>query len=165
MKELQELHNRFYKRTTKKDQDIFLFKFCSIKPIKTRPTTKGKKKFTTKYSVFLNKKKVPICQLFFLNIFGVKKFRVEYIMKKFFETGEFAHEARGGNRKAEKFAPQKESIRQFIESLQCMDSHYCRKTKLKERKYLSSELNIHKLYKISTKTVQIHSQPSESLLF
>lgn len=46
----------------------------------------------------LTKKKVPICQKFFLNIFGIKKYRVEYLMKKYYETGEFPREARGGDR-------------------------------------------------------------------
>lgn len=54
----------------------------------------------------------------------------------------------GGNRKEQKYAAQKQSIHNFIQRLSCVESHYCRKTKSAERKYLSSYLNINKLYKI-----------------
>lgn len=54
----------------------------------------------------------------------------------------------GGNRKEQKYAPQKQSIHNFIQKLQCVESHYCRKTKTAERKYLASELNISKIYKL-----------------
>lgn len=115
MHDIQLIHQKFYKRPTKLDQDVMLFKLCSIKKTKQRPDFKGKKKFTTYYSVFVNKKKVPICQKFFLNIFGIKKYRVEYLMKKYYETGEFPHEARGGDRKAIKYADK----RKFIQNLNC----------------------------------------------
>ncbi|CAH2088951.1 unnamed protein product [Euphydryas editha] len=146
MNDLSKIHQNFYKNPTKHDQDIILFKLCSIQKTKETPNFKGKKKFKTNYSVFINKKRVPICQKFFLNIFGIKKYRVEYLMKKFYETGEFPREARGGDRKTEKYAQKKESVHRFIQSLRCIESHYCRKSKEAERKYLPCELNIKKLY-------------------
>lgn len=68
-------------------------------------------------------------------------------MKHFFYTGEIARERRGGNRKINKFKDQKESIRHYIMKLKCIESHYCRSAS-QERKYLSSDLSINKLYKM-----------------
>lgn len=48
-----------------------------------------------------------MCQKKILSIFGIKKYRVEYLMKKYYETGEFPREARGGDRKTEKYAEKK----------------------------------------------------------
>lgn len=146
MNNLSKIHRIFYKNSTKHDQNIILFKLCSIKETQKRPNFKGKKKFKTNYSVIINKKRVPICQKKFLNIFGIKKYRVEYLMKKFYEMGEFPREARGGDRKTEKYAEKKESVHRFIQNLKCIESHYCRKSKEAERKYLPCELKIKKLY-------------------
>lgn len=46
------------------------------------------------------------------------------------------------------YETQKLSVHNFIQKLQCVESHYCRKTKTAERKYLPSNLNINKLFKI-----------------
>lgn len=46
------------------------------------------------------------------------------------------------------YEAQKLSVHNFIQKLQCVESHYCRKTKTAERKYLPSNLNINKLFKI-----------------
>lgn len=164
MRDIQLIHQKFYKRPTKLDQDVMLFKLCSIKQTKKRPEFKGKKKFTTYYSVFVNKIKVPICQKFFLNIFGIKKYRVEYLMKKFYETGEFPREARGGDRKAIKYADKRNSVHRFIQSLNCIEAHYCRKNKHAERKYLPCELNIKKIF-LMFNTDQQNSQMGVKLSY
>ncbi|XP_045782226.1 uncharacterized protein LOC123878893 [Maniola jurtina] len=69
-------------------------------------------------------------------------------MKIFYETGEFPQEARGGDRKSKLYAAKKESVHRFIESLKCIESHYCRKSKYSDRKYLTCDLNITKLYRM-----------------
>lgn len=144
--EMLKLHQNFYVHPSKKTQDAIILKLCSIKPIGKRTTSRVTKQTSIKYSVFVGGSKVPICQKFFLSIFGVTKHRVSYVMKKFFYVGEISHEARGGFRQHEKFSEQKQSVKQFIQNLKCMESHYCRKSKCAERQYLPPELNIKKLY-------------------
>ncbi|CAB3252754.1 unnamed protein product [Arctia plantaginis] len=69
-------------------------------------------------------------------------------MKKFYYTCEVGTEHRGGDRKTAKFADQKRSIHNYISTLQCIESHYCRKSKSAEGKYLPSELSLSKLFKM-----------------
>lgn len=66
MRDMQIIHKKFYNKPIKLDQDIMLFKLCSIQQTKRRPKFKGKKKFTTYYSVIVNNNKIPICQKKFL---------------------------------------------------------------------------------------------------
>lgn len=54
----------------------------------------------------------------------------------------------GGNHKEHLYAAQKQSVHNFIQQLNCVESHYCRNTKEAVRKYLSADLNIKKLYKL-----------------
>lgn len=56
-------------------------------------------------------------------------------------------ERRGDNHKINKFIDQKESILHYIMTLKCIESLYCRSSS-QERKYLSSDLSINKLYKM-----------------
>lgn len=68
-------------------------------------------------------------------------------MNRFHHAGDVViDERRGGNHKENKYGPQREPIHNFIQKLKCVEAHYCRCTKIAERKYLSSDLNIRKLY-------------------
>ena len=147
MAQINKLHTTFYAHPNKQKQDALILKFCSIVPVKLRPGFKGKRETSIKYAVHIDKRKVPICQKFFLKIFDITKHRVAYVMRRFFFVGEFADERRGGNHKENKFKEQKQSIHNFIH-LQCVETHYCRKTKHTERKYLPSDLNLSKLYDV-----------------
>lgn len=69
-------------------------------------------------------------------------------MQKFYHSGEAGTEHRGGDRKSVKYVERKQSVHNFIEKLKCVESHYCHKSKTAERKYLPSELNISKLYRM-----------------
>lgn len=63
--------------------------------------------FNIKYSVFrAHNVSVPVCQKAFLKILGITEYRVEYVSKSLFYTGELARERRGGNRKINKFKEQ-----------------------------------------------------------
>lgn len=88
-----------------------------------------------------------MCQKVFLNTLGITKYRVQYVMRNFFETGKIPIEKRGGDHKHKKYVPQRQTVHSFIKSLKCVEAHYCRGSATL-RKYLSSELNIRKLYKM-----------------
>lgn len=85
-------------------------------------------------------------------------------MKKYYETGEFPREARGGDRKAIKYADKRNSVHRFIQSLNCIEAHYCGKNKHDERKYLPCELNIKKLF-LMYNTEQQNSQMGVKLSY
>nr|CAH7718162.1 unnamed protein product [Callosobruchus chinensis] len=60
-------------------------------------------------------------------------------------NSEVPKERRGGDRIGDGNKEKKNEIKKFIESLSCVESHYCR-SKSSERLYLPCELNFKKLY-------------------
>ncbi|KAJ8972212.1 hypothetical protein NQ317_018686 [Molorchus minor] len=78
---------------------------------------------------------VPVCQATFLNVLGLSKHRLSYVMKTFAETGQPPVEKRGGDHKTLKFQENQEAR-----------AHYCRSET--QRMYLPSELSISKLYRM-----------------
>ncbi|KAJ8942215.1 hypothetical protein NQ314_010115 [Rhamnusium bicolor] len=74
---------------------------------------------------------------------GIKKERVNIVIKRFFESGEMAKEIRGGDRKSEKTANRRSAIHVFMESLKCTEPHYCR-SQSACRVYLPPDLNLTK---------------------
>ncbi|XP_039297057.1 uncharacterized protein LOC120354249 [Nilaparvata lugens] len=154
MCDLKKFHSLFYKKTEKEYQDHFVLKYVEIVNVRRRrpnqrknqnEVSKYKKQMrSTRYFV-LNKKKerVPVCLNAFIGILGISRFRVNNITKTFHEQG-FITEKRGGFKRTAEFAPKKINVMKFIEKLQCIESHYCRKES--NRKYLSSDLSIKKLF-------------------
>jgi hypothetical protein len=86
---------------------------------------------------------IPVCKQAFLKILHVTRARVDYVAKNFIAKGTMPTEKRGGDRKTQTFHPKRESVKRFICSLNCIESHYCRGKSL--RKYLSSDLSINRL--------------------
>lgn len=105
------------------------------------------REFSIKYAIYADKKLVPVCQIVFLNTLGIKKYRVQFVMQNFFRTGQLPKEKRGGDHKKRKNQTLRQSIHNFIKSMKCVETHYCR-SDVQQQKYLSSELNIKKLYRI-----------------
>lgn len=85
------------------------------------------KKFQTKFHVLTCKKeKVRVCQKAFLNILVIKKYRVQYIMRTFFNTGKVAEEKRGGYHVSHKYKERLDSVKKFINKFKVSEAHYCR---------------------------------------
>lgn len=82
----------------------------------------------------------------FLSYLNIKKHRVLTVIRKHFETGECPSEKRGGNHRSHKFVEKRNGIKNFIQSLNCSEPHYCRGSAI--RNYLPAELNIYKLCKM-----------------
>lgn len=149
MNDIKHFHAMFYKKYEKPYQDNFILKFTKICNIKRRRFKNQKyalKQRQGKYFVKNQRKEiVPVCLKTFLGILNISRFRINRITKEFHTHG-YIEEKRGGFKKHEEFKAKKESVMTFINSLQCIESHYCRGHSC--RKYLSSELNIKKLWKM-----------------
>lgn len=151
MTDLKNFHKTFYSNKNKKDQDNFLIKYCTTESIKRPRGSEGKKpkSLSIKYTIRETKcgRLVPVCRQTFLDILQVKKGRVLGVLKRHHKDGGCARETRGGDRHSNTFAERRTSVINFIKSLVPLEVHYCRSS-IKVRKYLSSELNISKLWKL-----------------
>lgn len=140
MKDILSFHSLFYKKPERDYQSNFILKFVEVKNVKRRRNRKNKTKEkqqllrTTRYFVRSSKgEKVPVCMDSFLDIICFSRFKVNKITADHHKTG-IVVDKRGGFRQNEKYKKQRESVRAFINKLQCVESHYCRSTTL--RKYL-----------------------------
>ncbi|VVC87681.1 unnamed protein product [Leptidea sinapis] len=104
------------------------------------------KRNVAKVESLSSKKRVPVCQTFFLKVLQITKYRVQTVMKEYFENGVLLTEKRGGDRVSQKNARKKLAVIGFIENLHCDEPHYCRGNT--KRYYLSSELSINKLWRL-----------------
>ena len=95
-------------------------------------------------------------------ISGVKKDRLSNIAKYWIENGTPRPETRGGARKEEENAVKREAVREHITKFTCRASHYARRD-APGRKYLSSELNVAKMYQMFKE--QDHRDISYSLYY
>lgn len=151
MEDVRCFHRAFYASKDKLLQDAFLLKHCTASPIKRRrPKNESHTPKVLNVKCFVRIKcgtLLPVCQTSFLNILGITKHRVHYVMKSYAETGESPKEKRGGDHKSHKYERKKTSIINFIKTLHCVESHYCR-SQTAVRMYLPSELSINKLFRM-----------------
>lgn len=156
MQDIRRFHERFYKHNTKVQQDEFILRYTSQKkPNRSRATKPNSSRKTMTVNYFVNVRegnKLQVCQKTFLSILGLKKDRVQLTCKKHLETGCGPEERRGGRRHPEKFEDKRKSVKDFIEKLQPVDSHYSRHRST--RKYLPSELSIRSLWNMYCASVE-----------
>ena len=151
MTDVKQFFDNFYAEPNKLKQDAFIIKHCQPKKVMRHRRSANSKysmqKFQTKYFIYCKsaKKKVQVCQKLFLTVLQITKYRVQSIMKTYFETGQLLTEKRGGDRISNKYLPKREAIKRFINKIPCQEPHYCRGNT--KRYYLSSELSINKLWK------------------
>lgn len=151
MSDVKSFFDAFYKFKNKNKQDAFLLKHCSVKSVqRRRPTTMKYTPKTSQTSYFVYslslKKRLRVCQTFFLKVLQIKKYRIQTIMKEYFEKGTLIKENRGGDHVSQKNEIKKIGVMNFIEKLHCEEPHYCRGNT--KRYYLSSELSINKLWQM-----------------
>ncbi|CAK1578323.1 unnamed protein product [Parnassius mnemosyne] len=155
MRDVMNFHAAFYKYHNKETQDAFLLKYCvPVIPKRKRPKNKKHhpKTIHTNYSIYSvsQKKKITICQKAFLGILNITKHRVQYIAKKFVESGgQAVKEKRGGDHKSHLFTEKKNAVMLFINMFHIDEAHYCRGHS--ERRYLPAELSINKMWKMYNK--------------
>lgn len=152
MKDIREFHAAFYQNKDKRGQDMFILRHCDSKvPVRQRKRKENKNKPKSCILSYKLKRSdgltVPVCRSAFQGILGIKKDRILNIMKRYKQNSLIPVERRGGDRVGQKNEGKKESIKKFIESLKCAESHYCR-SKTINRIYLPAELSITKVWKM-----------------
>lgn len=153
-------HAAFYSSTVKLEQDAFLLKYCHGTSVSNHKNKERKKNVTIKYSVRKHKsgKMIPVCQKTFMAILNIKKDRIQGVVKRnLASNGQCVKEGRGGDRCSMKFDTRRQSVMNFIKTLKGSEPHYCR-SKTHCRIYLSSELNIKKLWRIYNKNTSLELQ-------
>lgn len=91
---------------------------------------------------------VPVCLKTFLGVLNVSRFRINNIMKTFYDTGNLMVEKRGGDRVSNKYKDKNSAVIYFINSLKFTEPHYCAVTN-----DLPAELSINKLWKMFNDSV------------
>lgn len=150
LQDFRRFNQNFYARKDKIYQDNYILKFTSSVPISRKRPTSGRystQSMRTKYFIgSKDKGMIPVCLNTFIRVSNVSRFRVNGVLKRFRETGQLCTENRGGDRVSGKNQAKKESVMRFINSFKCSEPHYC--AKHTGRKYLPSELNIKKMWKM-----------------
>lgn len=102
-----------------------------------------------------------VCIAALTEILHVSKTRLQRIARQFHVEG-CVSKKRGGVRlsRKQKYDTQEHNIREFISKLYVTDSHYCHSKT--ERKYLSSDLSIKKLYRMYSEWTTLEEKPKTS---
>lgn len=156
--DIQNFHGQFYKTNNKKDQDAFLLKHCRVSRVKRRRPRVGQRQPTQNTTkLFVRKrnsvKLIRVCQKTFINILGITENRIRKVSRTFASTGSIVEEKRGGDHTSAKNILKLREVKKFIESFQCLESHYCRSTVM--RKYLPSTLNIRKMWRMFNQSNEV----------
>lgn len=156
-------HGTVYKYCQKVEQDTVILKYMDLatpKRKKNGELVKGKDVSIKYFITAQSKRRVPVCKTAFMDIFSIKKDRLSGIGNNFFKKGKIPKERRGGDHVSRKFLPRKLAVKEFICSLNCLESHNCRGSS--ERKYLSCELNIKKLWRMYNASADASLKVKES---
>lgn len=149
--DIVKFHAAFNKSPSKIDQDNFILQHSKASTVSRHRPRTGTRKMKGMQIVYYCRRRnnlIPVCRKTFLEILGIKEGRVNGVIARNFKSGgASASESRGGNHKKHKYAGQKKSIQKFIKRFKPLEIHYCRGS-IKCRQYLSSDLNINKLYKM-----------------
>lgn len=144
MKNIKDFHTYLYKSQDKIHQDTLILACC----LGNKPK-RGKKshdQVAIQYHIRLNNGElVRVCRDAFLGITNFSKNRIQRIVRNYVVCGVIPKERRGGDRVGPKNDEKRLCIKNFIQSLNCVESHYCR-SKTSMRLYLPCDLNFKKLY-------------------
>lgn len=149
MKQILDFHTLFYSNKTKNAQDNFILKYCSAIPVNRHRPTKSvrvPKDFQSKFTIRVGGTTTPVCKKTFLQVLQITRARVEFVLKTHAKTGNVPCEKRGGDHTSSKYDDKRQSVIKFISNLKCSEVHYCRS--VNGRRYLSSDLNVVKLWTI-----------------
>lgn len=166
MRDVKFFYDCFYKTSDKITQDNFILKHCNVsnpkRSRKRKEVNNKPKSITVTYNV---KRRdgllVNVCRQSFMSILDVKKDRILNLLKKYKDHNEMPKERRGGDRQKGKNDVKRTAIKNFVESLKCVESHYCR-SKSFNRFYLPADLSIRKLWKMYNNTMGRDLQVKES---
>ncbi|XP_069354794.1 uncharacterized protein [Maniola hyperantus] len=151
MGDLMNIHKHFYFKKNKIHQDNFILKNCVTKNVQRHRPKDGTgclKNMSITYYLYKksDKKNVRVCKEAFMSILNIKKDRIWGVLRRSHNSsGALAKETRGGDHRSQENESKRVAINAFIQSFECRESHYCR-GKSAERMYLSSDLNIRKMW-------------------
>lgn len=131
-------------------QNEYLSKLMSSKIVKRRrkPVEQAEKfrRHSVAYNIIYKNEAIPVCKTAFHRIFGLGAGRFRHVQNKEAKTGVVEKDRRGTVTHARKIPTEAvDVIREHINTLPAVSSHYCR-AKSKERKYLTPDLTVPKLY-------------------
>lgn len=154
--DLIKFHDAYWCNNNAISQKSFLMNFIDVKlPERQRPgqgnSQRSNKKKTIFYRVQTKKGPVKVCRDTFLSILKVGRRKVENAARDKIEFCFAVPETRGGAR--HKLISRKAKIVAHIKKFKCRSIYYGRK-KAPLRKYLPSELNIRKMWKMFCKELQ-----------
>lgn len=141
---------------------MMIAKYCSATlPKRSRVKIEGSSRKGMAVKYFVKKatltagmpNKVPVCQKTFLNLLGVSKGRLRNVCLNYFIKNKPIKENRGGDTRSRAFNTKRQSIDNFMTKLKPLELHYCRGKG--ERKYLSSDLNLNKLWRLYNSEVEL----------
>lgn len=150
-----KFHDAFWHNKNAISQKSFIMGYIDVKkPQRQRPgqgqTQRSNKKISTFFRVPTEKGTVKVCRRTFLSILNVGRRKVEKAASDKFNFLYAVPETRGGARHNNIVLSRKAKIIAHIKKFKCRSIHYGRK-KAPLRKYLPSELNVHKMWKMFCK--------------
>ena len=146
----KEIHENFWKLGEYNRQNEYLSKLLKSKIVKRRrKPVESLEKFrrhSVSYFVYHGDIEYPVCKKAFLNIFNLGEKRIKTVLEKQSRTGTTTPDRRGEGPPAVTISDARvEVAKEHIEKLPTVSSHYTR-AKSPNRKYLTQDLNIKKLY-------------------
>ena len=148
MDKIQTIFNEFWKIGDYEIQNAYLnnlMKSVDVKRsrVKNRPSRRLR---SVEYRVIYHDVSYSVCALAFRNIHGLTERRLRTVRDKVGESGCLNKDKRGHQKKSREVPePTRQKVIEHINSLPALSSHYSR-AKSPNRKYLSPELNVSKLY-------------------
>lgn len=123
MQDVRKIHESFYLLTDKLKQDTFILKHVKgTKTQRRRPRSETRnykpRDLQLKYKIYCRAQQMV--QKTFLQILGIKRYRVESAVKNYHLHGKFPPENRGGDHKSHKYSAKKQSVIKFIKRLSAL---------------------------------------------
>ena len=145
-----ELHANYWNmKDYTRQRDYICSTVVEAKPARIKTTTKGNRKRTlSRTFVFkVNNESIRVCKMFYLKTLDIGEKVVQCAMKRN-KVGTFASSDQRGSQAPANKTPDAsvDFVRKHIESFPVMDPHYTRKDT--NRKFLGTELNITKMYRL-----------------
>ena len=141
----QSLFDAYWRKECYEMQRDFICQNVSVSQPKRQYGKTKRREIASKFSFKIGQTTIRVCKKFFLTTLDIGKKTVEYALKKQ-EHGTYQGSDMRGKASSANKIPEEcvKIVHEHIKSFPTMESHYTRKKT--KRKYLSSDLNITKMY-------------------
>lgn len=125
MQQVKKFHEVLFQSADKIKQDLLILKYCLGSNPKRNKTSHHS--VSVKYHISIEDGTIiRVCKKAFLGISTFSANRIERVVRNFVLHSQMPKEKRGGNTVKTRNDTKKESMKTFIESINCVESHYCR---------------------------------------